>query len=81
MKYKMDTVTFMWFISTYLVLENNFYLNPRANMLLEQQISPKNPIFFTPSSPCLRLSGEARRGDHLPHPPPPPPRGSTTDFE
>ena len=27
-------------------------------MLLEQQISPKNPIFFIPSSPRLR------RGDH-----------------
>ena len=42
-------------------------------MLLEQQISPKNPIFFTPSSPCLRPSGFARRGDH-----PPTPGGSIT---
>ena len=25
MKYQMDPVTFMWFISTYLVAENNFY--------------------------------------------------------
>ena len=25
MKYQMDPVTFMWFISTYLVPENNFY--------------------------------------------------------
>ena len=26
MKYQMDPVTFMWFISTYLVPENNFYI-------------------------------------------------------
>ena len=40
-------------------------------MLLEQQFSPKNPIFFTPSSPRLRPSCFARRGDHPPSTPAP----------
>ena len=51
-------------------------------MLLEQQISPKNPIFFTPSSTRLRPVGFARRGDHPPHPPvdPSPGRASTDNL-
>ena len=39
MKYQMDPVTFMWFISTYLVPENNFYFehfSPRHHPVWDQ---------------------------------------------
>ena len=54
MMYQMNPVTFMWFISTYLVPENNFYFKHSSKYTSWATNFTKKPIFFTPSDTLLR---------------------------
>ena len=54
MMYQMNHVTFMWFISTYLVPENNFYFKHSSKYTSWATNFTKKPIFFTPSETLLR---------------------------
>ena len=62
----MDPVTFMWFISTYFVPENNFYFEHSSKYgSWAANFTKKSNIFH----PVWDPSGFTRRGDHPPHPP------------